>query len=724
MARNILLTSLSSSENEYPVRYFSAKKEFGYEYCDAILSVEASTKYVLAHFDINEIIVIGRKSTFDENDDGRLIALQEGSSFYSADIHNLSAYSLYRYRIAQYIDELTIEQQEIMELLTEEEQDEVTGFIRDFFKNETGGKEVRKANRYFDTLANDKALYKRFCNGLPDAVPGAKEDPRRYMQWTKAYLFRTLKDTGKLELLPINEDVYVRFIPTRISQNGGEQLDTLALVQAIVGNDREINLYVSLHSEDASDSFVVMNMLEIMNSMPGHPVTVRKVFTVESTNELVGEIHDDTTGFGISELVAANRTFLSYGKADMIVDLWEKSGERNDAITSMVYAMRHIDVGLSMCNISEVEDGIVRLRELLKGNHLNDAIGPYSRMFHLVAEGVVRDYGPLLEDDEISFLELVKWAYRHHFYQQTLTLIESRAPVNLINTGIFYYCDDENEKAQVTKVLALQRLELKSYEYYKMDDIDYYFVKTYDRGRNKGKGDRNADLQETYAALRMESLTNTDPDLITGHTACDNTETLQNLLYAYYHLGVVRNKLNHASDKDMEDKRLIVAENDMSYALLYLKESIDYFIACYEKALEEVKGKTPNIVKITSQDVRVCAEQLRQDTRLREKTKGKETDDETAAEINSEANSEANAERDAGIKTKTKKNPETGSRARKDTRTDHGSNTDCTKKVKTGTDTENETDTEKGTEKKDRSGKNVRRRRRRKKKPGTGNEAS
>ena len=174
----------------------------------------------------------------------------------------------------------------------------------------------------------------------------------------------------------------------------------------------------------------------------------------------------------------------------------------------------------------------------------------------------------------------------------------------------------------------------------------------------------------------------------------------------------------------MEDKRLIVAENDMSYALLYLKESIDYFIACYEKALEEVKGKTPNIVKITSQDVRVCAEQLRQDTRLREKTKGKETDDETAAEINSEANSEANAERDAGIKTKTKKNPETGSRARKDTRTDHGSNTDCTKKVKTGTDTENETDTEKGTEKKDRSGKNVRRRRRRKKKPGTGNEAS
>ena len=593
MARNILLTSLSSSENEYPVRYFSAKKEFGYEYCDAILSVEASTKYVLAHFDINEIIVIGRNSTFDENDDGRLIALQEGSSFYSADIHNLSAYSLYRYRIAQYIDELTIEQQEIMELLTEEEQDEVTGFIRDFFKNETGGKEVRKANRYFDTLSNDKALYKRFCNGLLDTVPGAREDPRRYMQWTKAYLFRTLKDTGKLELLPINEDVYVRFIPTRISQNGGEQLDTLALVQAIVGNDREINLYVSLHSEDASDSFVVMNMLEIMNSMPGHPVTVRKVFTVESTNELVGEIHDDTTGFGISELVAAmvaaNRTFLSYGKADMIVDLWEKSGERNDAITSMVYAMRHIDVGLSMCNISEVEDGIVRLRELLKGNHLNDAIGPYSRMFHLVAEGVVRDYGPLLEDDEISFLELVKWAYRHHFYQQTLTLIESRAPVNLINTGIFYYCDDENEKAQVTKVLALQRLELKSYEYYKMDDIEHYFVKNYDRAGVRLNGSRGEDRTLAYAVLRAQSIENQDPAKICGHTACGSMDTVQNVLYAYYHLGDVRNKISHADAGAMAENRLMVSDSDDSSALAWMKDSIDFFIDSYEKDVETLK---------------------------------------------------------------------------------------------------------------------------------------
>ena len=55
MARTILLTSLSASENEQPVRYFSVRNEYGYHYCDAILSVEAGTKYVLSHYDIEEI---------------------------------------------------------------------------------------------------------------------------------------------------------------------------------------------------------------------------------------------------------------------------------------------------------------------------------------------------------------------------------------------------------------------------------------------------------------------------------------------------------------------------------------------------------------------------------------------------------------------------------------------------------------------------------------------
>ena len=58
------------------------------------------------------------------------------------------------------------------------------------------------------------------------------------------------------------------------------------------------------------------------------------------------------------------------------------------------------------------------------------------------------------------------FTYRHQFYQQTLTLIETNAPENFVKSGVFYYCNDENN---------------------------------------------------------------------TGYTVCDSMDTLQNVLFAYYH---------------------------------------------------------------------------------------------------------------------------------------------------------------------------------------------
>ena len=165
----------------------------------------------------------------------------------------------------------------------------------------------------------------------------------------------------------------------------------------------------------------------------------------------------------------------------------------------------------------------------------------------------------------------------------------------------------------IVNLLALQRLELKPYEYYKMDQIDHYFIKTYDRARARGRGDKNADGQVTYAILRTESLNNTSPDVITGFTACDNPQTLQNLLYAYYHTGELRNKISHADDDAMAETRLVVSESDESLAFTRMKESLDFFIDSYEKAVSELEGKTPNIVKITSLQVKQWADTIRKD---------------------------------------------------------------------------------------------------------------
>ena len=85
MTRNILLTSLNSTENDRSLRYYSAQNEFGYDYCEAAQSMEASAKYILARFQIDEILVIGEELSTDDGDDLKPIRLRDASALYSAD---------------------------------------------------------------------------------------------------------------------------------------------------------------------------------------------------------------------------------------------------------------------------------------------------------------------------------------------------------------------------------------------------------------------------------------------------------------------------------------------------------------------------------------------------------------------------------------------------------------------------------------------------------------
>ncbi len=615
MVRNILLTSLSPAEKDLCTRYFSFRKEFGFDYCDSLLDAEAGIKAVLSRYDIDEIIIIGAAGSYDENDDLKPVPLRHGRILYSENKTSLSAYGLLLKRIAEYADELPLNHEEEDTLLSEEVKQKLTCFIREFHESNPALKNV-KFNRLFDVLVQDDEIREDFWSALFKACPELCDNQSSCRRWVKSYLYAELKPSVKMELLPINEDACIRFITEAELQDSDQWIDSMmAMEKAITEEQEEINLYVSLNSDDAADTFFVMNMLDIMLTMPGSKTQLKKLFTIRNTPwQMAGIIRDDTEGFGFTELFHAIRSFLKYGKADMIVDIWKKSGEQNEYISGMVYAMRSVDVGLSMCNIPLVEHGILRLRELFKSEEFWRASSHYGMYFSIISESIREDYGALLEGNAgIPFINLVKWAYRHQFYQQTLTLIESKAPENLVSSGIFYYCDDENDSDNVTQLFAQQRLSMKPYEYYKIDNIDHYFIKTYNRSGTRGKGAKGEDPQRVYAALRTQSVENRDSSMITGFTACDSLETLQDALFSYYHIGDVRNKISHADENAMSEGRLIVAESDEHSALIWMRDSIEYFIECYEKAMAQVQDKKPNVVIITGDDVRIYSEHVKRE---------------------------------------------------------------------------------------------------------------
>lgn len=614
MVRNILLTSLDALESEQALRYYAAQNEFGSNYCEAMQSMEASTKLILARFPIDEILVIDGEGDPEGGNQADPLRVKEANALYSAEPGSLSAFDLYRSRIAQYIDEMSLEQQAYDKLLPEEARSKLIDFIRDF-QEKHSQQEMKRINRFFDELARDRPLYEQFRDALFAAFPEARKDSGITMKWVKNYLYAQMKLTGKLEILPVNESVCVRYFPAAMLEKREYWFNSILETEQ---DDDEINLFVSLGNGSAVDDHLVLNILNILITTPGSQVHLKKMYRVyEPSGNLTGEIVDSTSVTRSTDLAAAAHAFLNYAKTDMLVDFWENSGEHNERISSLVYAARHVDVGISMCNIPEVQEGIRQLFRLLNDARSWKDTGDYGLVFGVIAGCIQADYSEMVEEDgSIPFIRLIKWAYKHQLYQQVLTLIESYAPTSLVKSGIFYYCDDEAHAAEVTDLLALQRLELKPYEYYKMDDIEHYFVKNYDRGSVRLSGARGEDRNKVYAALRAQSVEKHDPEKISGHTAC-SISTLQNVLYAYYRLGEVRNKISHADADAMAERRLNVSESDISYAMIWMRESIEHFIKSFDAAMEEVRGKNPKIVPITADDVRNAADRIR-----RERTQG------------------------------------------------------------------------------------------------------
>lgn len=615
MTRNIILTSLEGLNNDRSLRYYSARNEFGFEYCEALQSMEASTKFILSRFPIDEILVIGEEGSSEEGDSKKSFRLRDGSSLYSEDQLTLSAFNLYRSRIAQYIGELSLEQKAYDSLLPEEVKLKIIDFIRDF-QEKNSKRETKRLNRFFDELSCDRQLYQQFSEALLAAVPETREAPLIAMVWVKNYLYVQLKPTAKFEILPVNENVQARYIPASMLENRDDWFENILGVDQNASGDQDmINLFLSLGNDSVVDPHLLQNMLNILVSTPGSKVHLKKIYKVsEPAGDLTGEILDNTSVSMTADLVAAAHAFLNYSKTDMLVDFWENCGAHDERISSLIYAARHVDIGVSMCNIPEVQEGILQLRRLFNDKRSWTANGVYGLLFGIIAGCIQADYKPMLEGDgDISFIELIKWAYRHQLYQQVLTLIETHAPTHLVNSGIFYYCSDEKESERVTKLLGLERMELKPYEYYKMDDISHYFIKNYDRGSVRLNGSRDEDRNMVYAEMRAKSIENKDPDKINGHTACGNIETVKNVLYAYFNLGTVRNKISHSDSDAMAEKRLIVSKKDVSYAMHLMMQSIEYFIMNYEKALAETKGKTPKIVYISSDDVRKAADSMKRE---------------------------------------------------------------------------------------------------------------
>jgi hypothetical protein len=102
-----------------------------------------------------------------------------------------------------------------------------------------------------------------------------------------------------------------------------------------------------------------------------------------------------------------------------------------------------------------MEYGIRILKKVFSGPEVDDMPELESNIFLLIAHTIWMDYGKLVSEEEITGIELIKWAYRKKLYQQTLTIIESKIPLEFVQKGILYYAIDEETRLHMLESLQL-----------------------------------------------------------------------------------------------------------------------------------------------------------------------------------------------------------------------------------------------------------------------------
>jgi hypothetical protein len=379
------------------------------------------------------------------------------------------------------------------------------------------------------------------------------------------------------------------------------------------GTPDTTELTVCVHNDHASKVFDMLNAMNLSKILPSSRIRISRVVSEVQMNGLpVRVLRDQTEEYGISELLAATGAFLSYGKTDLLVQYWNNANLRNPKIERVLYAMRNIDSGISLCDIADLERGVRSLRDVIRNDLPISGDSIIERYFEIVVDSIRQDYGSLLEGDAVPFIDLVRWAYRKGFLQQTLTLIESRAPRDFVDKGIYFYADGERTRKHALEILGQIYYDLKPHEKYKLDDVSHYYVKYYSR-RRAPRADGDA-YQMGYAAVRIDELDTRDESLIRAQTVCPDRAALKDLLFAYYHLGDVRNQTNHATE-EFSGFYTVMPESDPGERKKLITQAIDYFLHCYDTVCELIRGKNAHVVKIETSELADYANTLRSESR-------------------------------------------------------------------------------------------------------------
>ena len=555
MSKNILITK-TLLLGPPSVQIFNTEINDNMFYTDCYIPGEGGIKSILSREHIDHILL-----------------------FYSS----LNDITCIKNRINAFISGSSCELQlnEFSDKIGESHASTVSSFIDSYIMDKAAAyngskKDAVKELLQLDTLQELYSEMHNSCNGLE-----ISEDIKNY---TKLYIYKYLPDRYKMFCREDNEKAGFDTI------DAGSFIDCNAAdlmilfknsIMSVLKEGETANLIFFNYANKPSFDYIFSNVLKMTIEQNNFINLARHYGIFVQNGKLC--VEDETDKYLIGLLADGMSAFTEYGKVDRIIKLISLGNITNDAVISLVYAMRTIDSGISLCDIDPILDGINEIKRINDQEHSFD--NKKAQLFYNFIMGAIKEsYAKLLEGDNIDYFELVKWAVSKRLYQQALTIIEAKMPEAFANKGIFYFYDEASDEEDLIEKFAIEYSYLKSYETYKMEHLDHYFIKTYLRNRNK-KCKTDLETQKNFAKLRVSTIDGDDDTVIKAYTRCKDLAALEDALFGYYYIGQVRNKTNHADTRKSDKIELVNDDRKETEKMTMVLEALNYFIDKYEALL-------------------------------------------------------------------------------------------------------------------------------------------
>lgn len=279
-----------------------------------------------------------------------------------------------------------------------------------------------------DILSNEAALiaeFKEFENHLPDDVCYSEEELK--------HLFYDV---------PTKDSHEIQSMDTRGCREESLEL-FVEITRAIKGENRKkINLYIDTQGGARSS---IQQINAVVELLIGQNVEIKGRYAIPKFN-----FRDQKTIYTIKEvgelyrtydLVSAMTEFKLYARGRGLAAFFE--GDHDPVTKQMIGIINQISEAIALCNMVMFENALDQMR-LLKNSIQKGA--PVASQIKLVFEDIINNYSDLLKEERTQF-DIVEWCVDHHYYQQAITIIESKMPQMLVECRLLLF--DQSDSAGI-----------------------------------------------------------------------------------------------------------------------------------------------------------------------------------------------------------------------------------------------------------------------------------